>query len=781
MAVDAGDAFLDVIPRLRDFASRLRGEVAAATPAIAKEGQQAGEAIAKGIDQGTGRAGASLSGLSSRARSSLGAVSAAASTATGGLNPLAGALDNVSTGLAQVDKSGSRIGKTLLTAGLGATAFGAVLTRMGDESKRATAQLTTAIDNAGESASDFEDDIDRVSKRLIKLGFDDEATARSLSTLVTATGDTRKSLDLMGLAADIAAARHISLESATDKLAKAQTGNTRIFKEFGIELDANATASERAAAMAELQSRVQGQAAAQADNLTGRLKSVAIQAENIAEVFGEKAGPAITVIGPALAGVGGIIQSGMVPALVSGVRNLGLFAAAEELAGDEAVIMGGKVAASNTSLTVAGTGAGVAAGRFAGAGAGLVALAAGAELAAPVLGILAGQWVSNKINIDRYGDAAKPVINQLGEFGGVLSVVKGAWRLFHDEQERATSGTQQAAVTQDALATTIRDGAGLLDRYNEQQAKAGDEADRWKGLTDKAKAAVQEASVEVSGLTDRLKELLTGQVDADRALSGYEKSLDDLTDSLKENGTSLDLNSEAGRHNVDAIDDLVEAGARHLQSLVDSGASMDDLRGAFNRHIEDFRRTLTQMGFNEQQVDELTRKYGLVPENVNTLVHLHGAQTVLDQVNAIQREFSNLDGKTATLAVQVFGDSALSTLRSIRADLGNILATGSASSSGSLAFGGDAEPHAAGGDFAANRWLLVGEEGPEIVRFGQGGSVIPNDELTRAAPVGAALPPLTADAIGEAVARALRREPPVMAMQALGRSQMEYDRYRSRP
>jgi TP901 family phage tail tape measure protein len=40
-----------------------------------------------------------------------------------------------------------------------------------------------------------------------------------------------------------------------------------------------------------------------------------------------------------------------------------------------------------------------------------------------------------------------------------------------------------------------------------------------------------------------------------------------------------------------------------------------------------------------------------------------------------------------------------------------------------------AVPHAAGGAFSANQTLLVGEQGPEIVRFGTSGTVVPNDQM----------------------------------------------------
>jgi hypothetical protein len=227
----------------------------------------------------------------------------------------------------RLDRFGEKFGPKMVAAGAAAGAAGIYLTKLADEGKIAGAQLQTAIENAGGSMDQFAPRISNVSDRLIKLGFDDEATARSLATLTTATQDPTKALDSMGLAADIARSRHISLESAADKLAKAYSGNTKVFKEFGINLSANATEQERAAAIAELTARVHGQAAAQADNFSTKMESLKIRAENVAEAIGAKVGPALTVAGPLLAGVGGIVQSGLIPALISGVASAWSFAA----------------------------------------------------------------------------------------------------------------------------------------------------------------------------------------------------------------------------------------------------------------------------------------------------------------------------------------------------------------------------------------------------------------------------------------------------------------------
>ncbi len=215
----------------------------------------------------------------------------------------------------------------LIAAGASIGVAGAALTKLADEGKQATGQLKQAIENAGGSYDELAPRIGKVSEKLIKLGIDDEATARAMAILTTATQDPAKALDSMGLASDIAAAKHISLESAADMLAKAYNGNAKAFKAFGINLAANATEEERSAAITELSNRVHGQAAVQADTFGNKLDVLRIRAENFGEAMGAKVGPALTVAGPLIGGLGAIIQSGLVPGLISGIASAWSFAA----------------------------------------------------------------------------------------------------------------------------------------------------------------------------------------------------------------------------------------------------------------------------------------------------------------------------------------------------------------------------------------------------------------------------------------------------------------------
>jgi hypothetical protein len=173
-------------------------------------------------------------------------------------------------------------------------------------------------------------------------------------------------------------------------------------------------------------------------------------------------------------------------------------------------------------------------------------------------------------------------------------------------------------------------------------------------------------------LTDKLDKLLGGTISVEDATSDYEQALDDLAGKLTENGTSLDLSTEKGRENSAAVRELVGRVRDHIQALINNGATQDQVRSQFNAHIEDFRRVLTQMGLNEQEIDALITKYCLVPESVETAVELTGVEQAIADTDRVVNHLVERFGiaqQAAEISVQVFGlDQAESRLAQLRAD-----------------------------------------------------------------------------------------------------------------
>lgn len=70
-------------------------------------------------------------------------------------------------------------------------------------------------------------------------------------------------------------------------------------------------------ALALLEGKLKGSAAAAADTFGGKIAALRAHVENVAASIGQKLGPALTLAGPPLMGIGAIIESGVIPKLMT--------------------------------------------------------------------------------------------------------------------------------------------------------------------------------------------------------------------------------------------------------------------------------------------------------------------------------------------------------------------------------------------------------------------------------------------------------------------------------
>lgn len=178
---------------------------------------------------------------------------------------------------------------TTALAGLFATRevvrFGVDVVKEFAQSEAIWTRLATAIDATGQSFDRLSPNIEQAARAMQSTTrFGDEEFAGALQVLVQQTGDVEKALSTMGLAADLAAAKGLSLESAADTLGKALAGNvtqlTRMLPALKGSTDL----------MGDLQKIVQGMAEKDAATLEGRL----VQLNNAWGDFKEALGEALT-------------------------------------------------------------------------------------------------------------------------------------------------------------------------------------------------------------------------------------------------------------------------------------------------------------------------------------------------------------------------------------------------------------------------------------------------------------------------------------------------------
>ena len=119
-----------------------------------------------------------------------------------------------------------------------------------------------------------------------------------LQKLTQATGDPTKALGLLSTAADLAAAKHEDLVTASGQLGKAYNGSGRILKDFGITMGTTGNKTrDGTAAIGELSTKLTGQATAAASTFGGKLDELKAKFEDQVATLGQKYGPALTAAG----------------------------------------------------------------------------------------------------------------------------------------------------------------------------------------------------------------------------------------------------------------------------------------------------------------------------------------------------------------------------------------------------------------------------------------------------------------------------------------------------
>lgn len=191
----------------------------------------------------------------------------------------------------------------------------------------------------------------------------------------------------------------------------------------------------------------------------------------------------------------------------------------------------------------------------------------------------------------------------------------------------AASGRVAAA----AQTTSVAQAAGTTsaELYRQAIERAGIEYDEAAGLADQLKAAI-----------DALTAAEMAQIDT---LEGYEAAQDALTSSVQANGRTLDIHTEKGRANRDALEDVAKKSRDVMQADIDSGVPMNQALARHNQRIAALRKEAKDTFGAKSQADKLITTYSKVPKDVRTAIRTSGYEEA-------NRRMLDLSAKQTALA-----------------------------------------------------------------------------------------------------------------------------------
>ncbi len=175
-------------------------------------------------------------------------------------------------------------------------------------------------------------------------------------------------------------------------------------------------------------------------------------------------------------------------------------------------------------------------------------------------------------------------------------------------------------------------------------------------LTDKQEAARQAAD----DLSAALGRLFGEELSIEEATLNHLDAVEALTEGVvqaKEDGdqfaTSLDLMTDTGRRNREMVLSEVAAIEQYAQSMLEGGASNDQVAGKVAEMIGQLRSQMIMLGFTEAEVDAYIATLGLTPENIATTFNANTRDAAISVETLRQQIYAIPTHRTVTIDVVV--------------------------------------------------------------------------------------------------------------------------------
>lgn len=191
--------------------------------------------------------------------------------------------------------------------------------------------------------------------------------------------------------------------------------------------------------------------------------------------------------------------------------------------------------------------------------------------------------------------------------------------------------------------TQLNDNADANQLLDQAQDKASQTATK---LSDSQKAlstALQALGDDTKSTSDKVNALKTAedaiygaaqqQADANEA---YQASIDGVSNAVDQNGTSLKLNSQAGRDNTDALKAQLKASNDLYFADIAAGVSTDEATAKHEARTKALEDEAAKNGLDAGTVRGLIDVYGQVPTNVKTEITVSGVAEALTQLQQLE-------------------------------------------------------------------------------------------------------------------------------------------------
>lgn len=141
------------------------------------------------------------------------------------------------------------------------------------------------------------------------------------------------------------------------------------------------------------------------------------------------------------------------------------------------------------------------------------------------------------------------------------------------------------------------------------------------------------------------------------------------TEAAKENGRTIDANTEKGRNNRQALSGLVSGYKGVTEAMIANGDEVDVVNAKITAQRAEFLKTAGSMGVTGKAAEDLADEMGLIPNQVSTLIVAENVNLSREQVedlnNALEGLPDEVRSKIATVAQRDGYNAAWAMLREL--------------------------------------------------------------------------------------------------------------------
>ena len=249
-------------------------------------------------------------------------------------------------------------------------------------------------------------------------------------------------------------------------------------------------------------------------------------------------------------------------------------------------------------------------------------------------------------------DAAK-IFDRLKERSGELGIsvddLKKKFPEYADALQKADADSKNMAASSDQA-------AGSVDKVAAAAEAAKVSADDIAKALEDVGLAADGSVTNIEKWTQSLFNAGLLSLSASNAAVGYQAAIDAVTESVKTNGTTLDINTEQGRANQTAFNGVASAAMAAMTATAEetlategSTAAQAGLQSALRTSYDDLVAAAGQFGITGDQADAMARKALGIPKEVPIDTWVNDQASA--KLDAVKAKADSLDGKQSTVTI----------------------------------------------------------------------------------------------------------------------------------